>query len=320
MGLTRYPHGVLATPNLGAIPDLGWKSDSHIWFVDGGLSGSGNGEDPGSAFLTIQEAINAASQFDVIYAFSKPISSSGTGVTGKYTEHLTITKAKQMLSIIGVSNTQRPIRSCGIYGVAATASPVIAAQAECLTLENLKINFAASNTYGVYANYSDDTTNYGSGLSMYNCRLAGFTGVAAIRCSGLQGTTIRQTLFMDNKVSIYWSSATSTANELLIEDCYFGLDAEASSTLSSDIFVDASGTCNIIINRNLFAHILPTGGTNKYIYVNLVRQGIVANNHFGGALGTTYTQGYGGTGIDVPTNVGLGANYCNGALMPVVAV
>jgi hypothetical protein len=316
MTLSHFPHGIIGFPNIGSNPNLGWKNDSTVRFVDG-VNGSdiAEGTSPETAYLSIQAAINASSQYDVIYVFTKPISSSGTGVTGKYTEHLTITKAKQMLSIIGIGQMGRPIRTCGVYGVSGTASPVISAQAECLGLENMKINFAASNTFGVYAGYSDDTTNYGNALTMYNCHVTGFTGDSAIRMSGLQGGTIIKTLFMDNLVSIHWTSATGTANELLVEDCYFGCDQITAATLSCDIQIDASGTSNIIINRNCFAHLVPAGGINKYISVSNVRQGIVCNNVIGGVTGGNLTVGAAGTAFDLPANVGHGGNYGNAKVL-----
>lgn len=104
MGLTNFPNGIFATPNLGGQlpPLLCMQTDAKSIFVDGARPVSGSGQSPADAFNTIQAAITAAKQFDVIYVITKPISASGTGVTGKYTEILTVLKAQQMLTIVGV--------------------------------------------------------------------------------------------------------------------------------------------------------------------------------------------------------------------------
>jgi hypothetical protein len=110
-------------------------------------------------------------------------------------------------------------------------------------------------------------------------------------------------------------SAAGTAYDHLIEGNYFILGAAAATAAAPDIIVDMAGTSNLIINSNIFAHLIPVAGAARYITVADVRQGIICNNQFGGVQNTALTIGSGGTGVTCPNNVGIGQNYCNGALM-----
>jgi hypothetical protein len=314
MGLTRFPNGVFATPTIGASLGYGWKTNSTTYFVDGTNGSDGfTGKSPNKAFATIQKAIDIADRYDVIYIFDK-LGSSYNGVTGKYTEILTIDKNKNNLSLIGASEIRGfPIRECGIYGV--TGSPVLTIGAGSVTVENLKFGFNTGVTYGIYAESGENTTNYGHNPVIYNCRIAGFTANAGIKCIGLQGAQIYRCEFMNNLVSIYLISATVTGTEYMVDGNYFGCDAAATTLISADVQVDQQGTGSIAVTNNIFAHLLPAGAIGRWISISDTRQGIIAGNQFGGVQNTAYTIGSGGTGCTCPNNVGIGQNYSNGALM-----
>lgn len=313
MSLTHFPHGIFATPNIGAGLGYGWKTDSDVYFVDGsnGSDSLTDGKDPSSAFATLQYAINAANKHDVIYVFDK----DGTvynGVTGKYTETLTINRDKHNLSIIGVSQIRGfPIRECGIYGV--TGYPVLTIGAGSVILENLKFNFVTGVTFGIYAESGESTTNYGHNPVIYNCRFQGFTAGAAIKCIGLQGAQIYKSEFVENLISVYLISATATGTEYIVQNNLFTTGQVSTALISADIVVDQQGTGNIMILDNYFAHILPAGAYGRYIVVSDTRQGLISNNHFGHSA--TLTQGAAGTGIVCPDGIGHAANYCCAAIM-----
>lgn len=321
MGLTNFPNGVFATPNIGgsAMPTLNMQTDAKTWFLDPDRAANGSGISPADAFNSLTTALSLMSAYDVLYIISPKILSSGTGSTGSITGNFTIPKAKQMMSLIGVGPTTsggRPIRSTRLIGTSGTASPVLTINADSIGLENLRFSFATSCTFAVYAAYGEDTTGYGSNLSMYNCRASGFTSAATIKVIGSQGVTIKNCGFVDNLISIDIRSATATTTDILIQNNVFGSNGTAASLISADINMDAQGSCYIAILGNAFAHLIPSAGApNRWINVTNVRQGLVAFNSFGGVTGTNYTVGPTGTGVIIPANVGHGPNWSNAALM-----
>jgi hypothetical protein len=66
MGLTNFPHGIIATPNLGG----GIMTQGNIWFVKPYTgSNSNDGKTPSTAFKTLAGALAAATanHNDIVY-------------------------------------------------------------------------------------------------------------------------------------------------------------------------------------------------------------------------------------------------------------
>jgi hypothetical protein len=217
--------------------------------------------------------------------------------------------------MVGIGPFGRPIRFAKLVGVSGTASPVLTVQADSFALENMRFSFATSCTYAIYALYGENTTSYASNLNVYNCRFSGFTSTATIKCVGQQGCSIQESSFVDNLVSIDWRSSTATATDLLIQGNHFATNGATAALISCDILIDAQGSCYIEIIGNVMAHLIPTGGVNRYIQVTNVRGGHIGWNVLGNAKSGTLTEGAAGTGIVCPDNVGTGPNYCCSALM-----
>lgn len=136
----------------------------------------------------------------------------------------------------------------------------------------------------------------------------------AIYCHGVLGLTARNNDFQNCFIGINATSWVGTSFEILIEGNRFTIDSSAAGTpISADIIADTAGTSNIIVNNNLFAHLLPAGGVNLYGTIANARHGLVCNNIFGHSA--TLTVGAGGTAFVCPANVGSANNYCHGALM-----
>jgi hypothetical protein len=311
MSLTKYKYGILATPVIGA-SGFGWKGNSKTFFVDGTYGSDDNdGLDPNKAIATIQKAIGLAAAHDVIYVFDKDLVDYGDS-TGKYTETLTVAKAKFGLNIIGCSQMLgAPVRECGIYGV--TGSPVLTNQAGSLTLENLKFGFNTGVTYAVYSVAGEDETSWGHNPVFYNCRFGGFTSNSAIRGIGLQGMQVRNCLFVDNLCSIWFNSSAGTASDLLIDGNYFATNGI--TAISEDIFVNTQGAGYVVITRNVFAHTIPTVGRGRYIVVADTLNGNVSFNSFSTGYNSNLTIGTAGTGCKIPNSLNSGPNWGNSALM-----
>ena len=63
MGLTHFPHGVFATPNVGAAERAAMFQGDNIFFVDGDLSGASSGSrglNPDEAVSLPSEAVRQA--------------------------------------------------------------------------------------------------------------------------------------------------------------------------------------------------------------------------------------------------------------------
>ncbi len=119
---------LLVNSGIGAVTPV--KAAGNVWYVDASVVSSGNGTTPSSAFKTITEGINAASNGDTIHI-----------ANGTYNgEPSTITINKE-LSIIGESEGGVVIdaSSYGGYGVHITASNV--------TMKNFTLKNAKS--YGI---------------------------------------------------------------------------------------------------------------------------------------------------------------------------
>ena len=119
---------LLITSGIGAATPV--KAAGNVWYVNASVASSGNGTTPSSAFKTITEGINAASNGDTIHI-----------ANGTYNgEPSTITVNKE-LSIIGESEAGVVIDagSYGGYGIHITANGV--------TLKNFTLKSAQS--YGI---------------------------------------------------------------------------------------------------------------------------------------------------------------------------
>jgi hypothetical protein len=319
MPLTHFQHGIFATPTVGAGLGYGWKVDSTTYFVDGtNGSDSNGGTSPDKAFATIQHAIDSADKHDVIYIFDQDLASSGTGSTAKYTEDITVSKTKHNLSLIGASRLVGfPVRECGIQNATAVANLIVSAGS--LTVENLRFSRGNSGTHGIWAESGEDTTDYGHGAVIYNCRFTGFAGTAAgnaaIRGVGLQGMQIINCQFVDNYIDIWFVSSTGTATDLLIKNCLFSITAVAATAKSADIVINTQGSGYVAIMGNCFAHIIPAAGYTRYISIADTRQGCVSFNSFSTGYNNNLTIGAAGTACTIPTALNSGPNWGNSALM-----
>src|SRR3990167_5350978 len=104
MGLTRYPHGIFATPVIGSgvgrLIDM-FNSDN-IFFCDyDSGSDSNSGKAPDAATQLISKAVSNASQNASIYV--KPRVSS-TSAQLYYIDNVTVPLTKPNISIVGAGN------------------------------------------------------------------------------------------------------------------------------------------------------------------------------------------------------------------------
>lgn len=343
MTITHFPHGIIATPNLGSV-GFGMGYLSTTYFVDGvNGSDSQDGQSPEAAFVSVGKAISMADAWDVIYVLPKAWTSLGAvdtvpWVGTPYQESstdLSVTYAKQGLAIIGVGHQGLigPPYGTVIRGIAANTASLLKVHAPMVAIENLTFASASadSNVDGLEFNGETALTSEGSLGSVYNChfhscgKYSGYEG-GAVHATMVWGLTVDTCSFQGCRTGVGVHSAETTTGKFIVRNCDFFSRLGTASDIYVDISIYNLGSTSVLITGNNFAHLIPSyTNAGGWILIYDDRMGLVSNNHFAGQVGITYTQGYAGTGINVcgpnaDTRVGLGANYCNGALMPVVAV
>jgi hypothetical protein len=337
MGITHFPHGIIAFPNIGGGSGaFGYSTDSITYFVDGnnGLDDN-DGTSPERAYKTVYRALNTANAWDVIYVLPLNWTSGNLWLGTAYQDTanaLSITYAKTGLALIGLAHQSLlggPPYGTIIKELASSTAPILKVHAPMVAIENIGFERGGTAVNSLYF-YGDVAGTSEAALgSVYNCYFYYGTGSGADGSTGgavhgdaTWGLTVDNCTFFECRHGIAVKSNAGTAGNFIFRNNNFFSRLTSASGISADIYVYTQGSTSLLIENNKFAHLIPSyaGGHSKWIYIDAdVRQGLITNNHCGGAVGTVYTQGYGGTGISVPTNVGLGINYCNGQAMPVVS-
>jgi len=304
------------------------------WFVDGDNgSDSFSGLSAESSKKTIQAAITAAAREDVVYIRPKTWTSlpySYPGLNTAYAESLIIPYAKAGLAVIGVGNQGFRGIPHGVV-IRETLSAITAnlkVYAPLCDFENLVFERGGTETGGQIVFQGGTPVTYeGNGGTVYNCYFYyanGTTGPGgwggAVMADQVWGLTVRKCYFLGCRQGISFQSGGASAGSFIVQKNIFASRNTAASEIDCDIFMYTQGSVSLLIEGNLFAHLIPTlsgGGRLRYIYLTAdVRQGLVTNNHIAGVQGGTHlTAGATGSAFVFPANVSQGANYTNGALM-----
>lgn len=128
MSLTRFPHGILATPVIGAGDDM---TTGNVFFVDDSGSDSNDGLSPDHPFKTLDYAIGrcTASHGDIIYVMpghAETTTAIAADVAG--------------ISIIGLGNG----RARPTFTATTAASDLIDVTADNIMIKNIRLAGAAS--------------------------------------------------------------------------------------------------------------------------------------------------------------------------------
>lgn len=330
MSITHFPHGIFATPNLGAV-GFGMSNASTIYFVDGtNGSDSNDGQSPEAAVLTIGKAISLADKFDVIYVVPKDwtsLENSYAGLNTAYAESCSISYAKAGLAIVGVGHADllgEP-HSVVLKETASGTAANMKVLAPMCAFENLAFERAGSETGGQLVFQGGTALTYeGNASSVYNCYFFygnGSTGpgttAGALLGDQFWGLNISHCSFMGCRRGIYLQSGAATTGDIEIDNCTFKSRLTAASDIEYDIYVYCQGSATVNIHDIFCAHLIPSysGGGNRWIHVITERQGIVARVYCAGENSTAYTAGHAGTGIVVSANVGTCDCWDGGAQM-----
>ena len=331
MGLTNFPNGIMATPNIGGVGRLSdiWASEN-IYFVDG-INGSTDnpGKEPRTAKALPSQAVSAASKDAVIYI--KPQTTTGSAVT-YYRDNITVPVTKPNLSIIGCGATWgNPNYYTGVQIKAAAAaldSHLIDVDGGGLYLENMRL-------------IGEDMT--GSTASIINADLVGSTQRS-------RGLTVNACIFEDDLAAAslgttpIWGTITgSSITYILVENSTFfncmtgigligNLGVLGRIAIRNNVFAGAPGYRDvdikivpgsgqygswIEISRNIFSDGLPTGGTtNRFVHIIGTGTGILAGNYFA-SITDTGASGWGpsGTQTIIPDTFAMAGNYAHDSIV-----
>jgi hypothetical protein len=287
MGLTNFPHGIMATPSLGAIRFSNpWSTH---YFVDGDHGSDGNvGTDPSTALKTIQAAITASTGGDVIYIRPKQYKNA-TGFQ-RYTEDVTIAIAgtgtsaaiepNAQKSLIGITPTVVPTDYQGVRWTHTTATP-LTNNVPGTHIENIGF-FVEGSTYAInLVATTNGLTMGGIGVSIYNCSFKGDGKIyAGTGCDGLQIVhCVFQTKYDGTVGGINLVGSTGQVKRALIRDCEF-LGGNANNMSAAPI-IGAAPWYDCIIRDCYFNLETDTG---EYISITGAgNTGLVANCYFASA-------------------------------------
>lgn len=318
MGITRFPRGIQATPNLGGGRLAEIFQSENIWFVDGDVSGDGTGGSPTQGVAKISTAIGLASRGAVIYVKPKLTATSSQSY---YQDDVVIAVSKPGMSIIGAGGGIPSAQSGVQLKPLTLTGNLIDVNAANTTIENMRLTLTGG-TAGSKASIISAITVAAnaalpSGLVVRGCRFENDKDHPTIESSTV----------------IYGSIALGTTNDTVIEDnifynCLGGIVHQLSTgtthglTIRNNIFsgVTTGRDADILMNwagwglsitGNFFLDGLPAhdgGGTLRFIKVADAGTGIIANNFF---ASTAAAAQYGADGTDaiIPTTLHFVGNY-----------
>jgi hypothetical protein len=305
MPLSHFPHGVFATPNIGAgrLVDL-WNS-SNVWFVDGDNGRAGNaGNEPSKAVALPSTAVNKASQWGTVYIRPMQNNTYATITNDYYVDNITVPISKAGLSIVGAGPGGSHYQSVEMK-TAVAGSHLITIYAPAVHIEGIRLTGTSQTAVTGLANpdlsiiraMGDGTTNKSNGgLSISNCTFSNAKAGGAVRIDNPWNCTIDNSIFHNCFVGVWTSSSVSSTNGMWIKNCQFeGQPA------------------------NIDAYIYMTGGSaNCYggLIHNCTFQGTVPAHASGSikryiSVGDTWTTGAGGLiancffGLDADNSSGL---------------
>jgi hypothetical protein len=315
MTLSRFQHGILATPNVGGsrLIDI-WNSEN-IFFVDGDNGDSGNaGKDPGDSVALISTAVANAARCGTIYVRPRTTAASAQAY---YIENITIPLTKPQLSIIGCAqDMDRPYLGPAVKTTTVGAgTPVLTIKANSFLTEGMEWTGTSqtADTASIIVTVGDGTLGRASGFTIRNCTLRNakghlISGGGAIYLDTAIYMKIENCLFRDNPNSIAIRSVYAAINSCIIAGNIF---SGATSVRDVDIFCNADAGSGMDVIGNIFSSALPNHGVvNKYISFASGPAGVVAENCFA-YPGTNGEALFAATGTigNIPTTMASVHNY-----------
>jgi len=301
----------------------GLITKSNVWYVDAsvvtGVSGDGTTWD--ESFLTISEAVSAASRQDIIYISSIDITDT-TGDPSNYAETITIPLAKDGLALIGVS---RGLTQGGLpqIKIGAGAIPMLKIQAPGCLIANLGFNGYGSTGGGILLD-DDYSTKSAFGTTITGCHLKNCvvttkhaeTGGAIYTTSAGNAwqVTISGNHFYKNEADIVLVGTSNTQPQdwVIINNIFSG----PAANVDCNLFLKGAGdgVNGVIIDNNVFPCDPAIAAGTHNISCDLTGCTGIYSNNMHGHIGLTLGDGTVTGGI-IPTTVFMVNNYQEDAII-----
>ncbi len=287
MTLTRFPHGVLATPVIGGGSARfdGWWGKSY--FVDYDHGGAeGDGFSPDSALSKLQTAIDLATTNDVIYIRNRDqdiTSIDPEAIIPASTTNWSIAEAKTHLSIIGASNVSHIPTMEGQYGVylkghaTANTTAVMDWRGAFGLIENLAFHSGGSTSGGHLALTGNSTSLRALGTVVSNClfRMSTQAAHGAVHNVDNWFITVYGCTFHDCLFGVRMAGSASTLRRITIKGCLFRNQTAAS--VDTNIRLAGTNGQAILIDGCIFTTPVGTAGSAKMINIVDAMTGTICN-------------------------------------------
>lgn len=303
MSLTHYPHGILATPNVGCSKLVDMWNDNNIYFVDGvGGSDGYSGTSPDKAVAKISTAVNQCAQWGTVYIKPMQYTTYATITNRYYTDNVTIAIGQSGLSIVGAGPGGSHYCTTEIK-TASASSHVFTVYAPGCQFENLRLTGTSQTAVTGLGNpdlsiiraMGDGSTNKSNnGIGIRRCTFSNAKGGGAVRIDNPWNITIEDSIFHNCFVGIWTSSSVSSSNGIWIKRCQF---EGQPANIDAHIY-DSGGSTNcfgLLIKDCTFNTALPaatTGSLKRFVYIGDTFQALGGGLITGCAFATS-TNGFG---------------------------
>lgn len=319
MGLTKFPHGVFATPSVGAISRSEMWASENVFFVDGDNgSASNTGTDPAAAVALPSTAVGKATiRGAVVYVRPK---STVASAQSYYVDNISIPITSPGLSILGAgANATRPYMGVAIKASTVT-SPVVDVLASDVHLEGMRLAGTGQTAgYPIIQAVASATSNGPVGLQVVYCRLDNAKTGGAITMDSPNHVEVVGTSFDECAIGIksILSYGGVASRGLKIIDCDFGGRV---ATRTVDVWLSQSGAgsgagvTGYEIRDSRFLDGLPTlaGATSpRFITVVNGDTGLISGSMF--ACLDTATFGATGDTVIIPATWFIVGSFYAGA-------
>ena len=303
MGLTNFPNGIMATPNLGGNDFAGWF-DSNVYFVDGDNGSDDNNGSMETPVATIQAGIDLAGPQDTVYIRTLAPDADASE-PGTYEEDLTIPYANHGMKLIGVSP------QFGSWGGPkiknATATALLTVNASNVHIANLQFNCTRnSGTYGIYlSGVTGYATLAGSvGAVIQNCMIKNSSATyGGIHVYGGYGVVVRDCVFYNGVRGVWLASTALPSNQHRVINCDFTTNNGAA--IANHVYIHGF-VRDFVVRDSTFGL-----STNPINVVSDGATGIIANCYFNNGS-TAMTAASAGDIIIVAANDEVGVSGCWG--------
>jgi hypothetical protein len=312
MGVTPFPHGIIAFPNIG-----GYRAEmfqaGNIFFVDGDNGSSGNmGSTPDDALALPSQAVSYATRGGIVYIRPR---STVASAQSYYIDNITLPLTKPGMQLLGCGDIYNPYMGVDIKAL-APGSPVLTVYGSAVQLEGIRFagTGQTADTASIVDVSNNGTTTRAYGLTVRGCRFANGKGHlisagAAISIDTIIGVKIQDCIFSDNLAGITGRTNYAAVNGFHVTGCIFeGTPAGR----DIDIWITGTGR-GVLIDGCKFIDGLPNHGVNNRFIITDTSgiTGMLSNCNFA-MTGATMDSLIGTAGADAVISTGIFIVNCHG--------